>query len=128
MEQTMPQDHTGHSMDQPATQAVVVELWTPIRDVRVRLDAIPMPVEPARAVIVPSAYWETPAPTDAGSSEAHEVPRPAELDVASTALGADAATLSLSAEHAADAVRTHGDEIDAILAEIRRVTAETAAA
>jgi hypothetical protein len=115
-------------MHQQPTEAVVDELRTLIHDVRVWLDAMPMPGDQIWADITPAAHGAKPTPGEATSCVAEESRPHAELQRAVAVLAAQSDALSTVAERAAEAARARGDEIDAILAEIRRVRTETAAA
>jgi hypothetical protein len=109
----MPQDQTGHTTDRQATEVVVDELRVLIRDVRAWLEV--MPIRTTAIADDTKATWGAASGT-------------AELDLAVAAFDFRAAELSVAAEHAATLVQERAKEIDSVLAEIRRVRAETAAA
>lgn len=121
----MPQDRADQVTDQQAGEAVIDELRVFIEDVRAWLEAVPIRLDPMLSVIaamqgtVQSAQLDLVRPVSGGTAES------AQVDVAAAALNDHAGTLAATAEHAAEAVRERGDRIDAMLAEIRRIRAET---
>ena|SRR5579864_8858651 len=102
----MPQDETSQTMDRPETDVVLDDLRVLMRDVRAWLDAMPV------------AYGLGPDPSD---------PEMEGMEPALAALDINAACLSALAKQTAEAVQERADQTDAILAEIRRVRAETRA-
>ena len=121
----MPQDQTDQMTERRADEAIIDEFRVLLRNVRTSLEAI-VATGPLLSDIIASTQGATGL---GGVVSGHPVPDPAseraELDEAVAALDASADALSVSAAHAADAVRERGDRIDAVLAEIRRVRAET---
>ena len=102
-----------------------------IGDVRTWLEAIPVAAEQGLPRIIRLHGAVGSAPLVFGLSEywslplSDVTPDTAQLDVAVAALTDHADTLAATAEHAAKAVRARGDRIDNMLAEIRRIRAET---
>jgi hypothetical protein len=114
----MPQNQTDQAADQPTGGAVIDELRLVIQDVRTRLDPMLADMATMQTTFrLAQLYLDRPAPD--GTADLGDV------DGAVAALNEHADTLSAAAEHTVNSVRERGDRIDATLAEIRRIRAET---
>ena len=135
----MPEGEAGQRLSGSAADDVVDELRTLIRDMRAWLEAMPITAEATGAiaadVIAPiQANWvgasrqssDRQHVADASASDASV--DTAGLDQTVAALDSHAAALTEIAARASESVLARGEQIDAILAEIRRVRAETATA
>ena len=121
----MPQDQTHQTTGRQAGEDLIEELRVLIRDVRTWIEAIPVRVDPMLSVIAAVQDAVGPAPVASGRPISDATPESVQLDVAVDALNSHADALSTTAERGAEAVRERGDRIDAILAEIRHIRAET---
>ena len=121
----MSQNQTDQATGRQAGEDLIEELRVLIRDVRTWFEAMPIRVDPTLSVIAAVQDAVGPAPVASGRPVSDATPESVQLDVAAAALDAHADALSATAERAAEAVRERGDRIDAILAEIRHIRAET---
>lgn len=121
----MTQNQKDRSTDRHAGEAVFDELRVLIRDVRSWLGAMPVPAEPLWVDIAPLQDAVHSASVGSARAAPDVVPDAAQLDGAVAALDANADMLSATASRASEAARERGDRIDAMLAEISRVRAET---
>ena len=121
----MPQNRAGQTTGQRGGDAVFAELRGLIDDVRSWHEAMPIPSEPILSDIEPAQDAAGSSQIAASNAVAGVTPDTARLAMAAATLDDHAGTLAATAEHAAQAVRERGDRIDAMLAEIRRIRAET---